>query len=229
MAQLPWSVVTARPVTFGKARLAAEKCSQGIAQQIDNKPLKMRLTSMLQAFAEAMQECENSEELRNVTSHVPGMSMVKAKGVVQIHPSFLGNALKGVYTYLSNFLMQYNEELGGIWLTCGKIRQQDECGYVTDGDCFGVLSLSVTLKMVVFYPFSRSVIGKVARVSAHRASLLVYGIFGVTVRSVDEASEEHHELTEGSLVDVEVDDVKILPKNKWVMLATAVERVKLIT
>ncbi|GFE53841.1 UPF0692 C19orf54 homolog isoform X1 [Babesia ovis] len=64
-----------------------------------------RVTPLLQAFVEALEECEANAYIRDSTKHIPCMATVKAMGVVQIHPSFLGNPMKGAYAYLSNFLM----------------------------------------------------------------------------------------------------------------------------
>ncbi|ORM40455.1 uncharacterized protein BXIN_1952 [Babesia sp. Xinjiang] len=229
MAQLPWRVLRSRPVTFAKARLAAERCSEDLSQLLDSHGTRTRVTSLLQAFIEALQECEANSYVRDSTKYVPCVKGFKVRGVVQIHPSFLGNPLKGVYVYLSNFLMQYNDYVGGIWLTCGKICQLDKYGYVTDGDCLGILSLRITVKLLVFVPQNGLMFGKVVRTLPERASLLVYGIFGVTVRSAEGSRDQANTLKEGDLVDADVDQVKILQKNKWVMLATSVDRVKVIS
>ncbi|KAK1939514.1 hypothetical protein X943_000641 [Babesia divergens] len=229
MAQLPWAVVESRPVTFAKARLAAVKCAQELSEVLDNNATKSRVVSLLQDFIGALQECEANATIKEQIKHVPCVSLVKARGAVQIHPSFMGDALKGVYSYLANLLMQYNEDLGGIWLTCGKVRQMDECGYVTDGDSFGILSLRISLRLLVFTPRSGRMCGKVTKADPHRASLLVYGIFGVTARPDENDNLQAQELREGDTVDMEVSDVKILPKNKWVILSTTMGRVRVMS
>nr|BAN64434.1 hypothetical protein [Babesia bovis] len=62
-----------------------------------------------------------------------------------------------------------------------------------------------------------------------RASLLVYGMFGVTVRANEGLSDKTSKLSEGDLVEVDVTDVKVLQKNKWVMMSTTMDRINVIS
>ncbi|KAK1441816.1 hypothetical protein BgAZ_501480 [Babesia gibsoni] len=229
MAQLPWEVVESMPVTFSKARTVAEKCAYELSQVLENSAVKTRISSLLGAFIESMQECEANPVIKQNIKHVSCVSLVKARGVVQIHPSFMGNALKGVYSYLSNLLMQYNEELDGIWLSCGRVRQLDQVGYLTDGDNYGIMSLRVSMRILLFTPKAGNMCAKVTKAGQKRASLLIYGIFGVAARSEEEGNPSTPEIKEGDMVDVDVNDVKVLQKSKWIILSTTMERVKLLS
>lgn len=230
MAQLPWSVVESLPVTFHKARLSAKRCAQELSQVLENSAVKTRVVSLLEAFVDALEECEANEFIKQNVKHVPCLSVVKAKGVVQIHPSYMGDALKGVYYYLSHLLMQYNEDVNGIWLSFGKIKQVDKVGYLTDGDTYGIISLRISLRILLFTPQSGgNMFGKITKADPTRASLLVYGVFGVTVRRSETADGETPPIADGDLVDVKVTDVKVLQKNKWVILSTTMDNLKVIS
>lgn len=78
---------------------------------------KTRILSQLETFLQSVREISEDPSFKQYIETLPSLEFLKTtyvfsfylyflRGVVQIHPSYLGNVNSGIYAYLSNFLMQ---------------------------------------------------------------------------------------------------------------------------
>nr|PVC52166.1 hypothetical protein MACL_00000974 [Theileria orientalis] len=232
MAQFSWTIVESKSASLHKALKAVEKCNHEISQTLYSSSHKTRILSQLDTFVSSLREISEKSSFNDYFEELPSLFFIKATGVVQLHPSFLGNVKHGVYSYLSNFLMQYvasmlincsyNEDFGGVWISCGSVKPLDSLGFLTSGDFQSIVSLPVSLRVLAFVPKLDVII------------VLVYGIFNVAVKHEDLPKIKHDgssyklyfeekTVTENSLVTMKLISVNILTKNKSLNLSAVLE------
>ncbi|BAM40418.1 uncharacterized protein TOT_020000675 [Theileria orientalis strain Shintoku] len=222
MAQFSWTIVESKSASLHKALKAVEKCNHEISQTLYSSSHKTRILSQLDTFVSSLREISEKSSFNDYFEELPSLFFIKATGVVQLHPSFLGNVKHGVYSYLSNFLMHYNEDFGGVWISCGSVKPLDSLGFLTSGDFQSIVSLPVSLRVLAFVPKLDVII------------VLVYGIFNVAVKHEDLPKIKHDgssyklyfeekTVTENSLVTMKLISVNILTKNKSLNLSAVLE------
>ncbi|UKJ90599.2 hypothetical protein MACJ_001533 [Theileria orientalis] len=234
MAQFSWTIVESKSASLHKALKAVEKCNHEISQTLYSSSHKTRILSQLDTFVNSLGEISGKSCFKDYLEELPSLFFIKATGVVQLHPSFLGNVNHGIYSYLSNFLMHYNEDFGGVWISCGSVKLLDYLGFLTSGDFQSIVSLRVSLRVLAFVPKLDIIIGKISRIRPQSISVLVYGIFNVAVKPEDLPKIKHDgssyklffedkTVTENSLVTMKLLSVNILTKNKSLNLSAVLE------
>ncbi|UKK01869.2 hypothetical protein MACK_001222 [Theileria orientalis] len=222
MAQFSWTIVESKSASLHKALKAVEKCNHEISQTLYSSSHKTRILSQLDTFVNSLTEISEKSSFNDYFEQLPSLFFIKATGVVQLHPSFLGNVNHGVYSYLSNFLMHYNEDFGGVWISCGSVKLLDSLGFLTSGDFQSIVSLRVSLRVLTFVPKLDVII------------VLVYGIFNVALKPEDLPKIKHDgasyklyfedkTVTENSLLTMKLISVNVLTKNKSLNLSAVLE------
>ncbi|AFZ79686.1 RNA polymerase Rpb7, N-terminal domain containing protein [Theileria equi strain WA] len=236
MGQFSWTMLKSKPASLSKALKSGEKCIKEITRSLSSSAHKVRVLSQLESFIKSLQEIEASQGLGDL-ENLPCLSFVQASGVIQLHPSFLGNVSSGIYSYLSNFLMHYDEDLKGVWVSCGNVKQLDSLGYLTSGDACGLVTFKVALKILVFIPKLDDIIGKINRMRPTSISVLIYGVFNATIKSEDVKDTIQYDGTQyktvtgeriidnDTIIPLKITNVTVLPKNRWVNL-TAILNIK---
>ncbi|EAN32993.2 SHS2 domain found in N terminus of Rpb7p/Rpc25p/MJ0397 family protein [Theileria parva strain Muguga] len=236
MAQFSWKVIESKPASLHSVLESVEKCNNDISLCLHSSSHKTRILSQLETFLQSVREISEDPSFKQYIETLPSLEFLKTTGVVQIHPSYLGNVNSGIYAYLSNFLMHYNDDFSGVWISCGDIVPLDSLGYLTTGDYQGLVSLRISLRVLAFIPKLDVIIGKISRIRPRSISVLAYGIFNVSVKpeNLPEIKQENSEyslvcngktVSENALLTLQLIGVNVLKRNKWLNLSAKLHNV----
>lgn len=145
---------------------------------------------------------KEAEEIMKSKDHSQFEKVNKCKRVI-FHPRFLGNTRKGIEEALKSERNLVSEEFGGALIAYNNIRIQQAMGLIVDP----YIHFDIVADFIVFNPTVGSTLtGVVHRVFKNHVSLLVYGIFNVSIRK-SELNED--QLMEGNEVEFKVERIYV--------------------
>eukprot|EP00375_Theileria_parva_P002596 XP_765276.1 hypothetical protein [Theileria parva strain Muguga] len=214
MAQFSWKVIESKPASLHSVLESVEKCNNDISLCLHSSSHKTRILSQLETFLQSVREISEDPSFKQYIETLPSLEFLKTTGVVQIHPSYLGNVNSGIYAYLSNFLMHYNDDFSGVWISCGDIVPLDSLGYLTTGDYQGLVSLRISLRVLAFIPKLDVIIVKPENLPEIKQENSEYSLVcnGKTV-------------SENALLTLQLIGVNVLKRNKWLNLSAKLHNV----
>ncbi|XP_048730877.2 DNA-directed RNA polymerase I subunit RPA43-like [Ostrea edulis] len=145
---------------------------------------------------------KEAEEIMKSQEHSQFVKINKRKRII-FHPCFLGNTRKGIEETLKSERNLVSDEFGGAVIAYNNIKIQDSLGLIVDP----YIHFDIVADFIVFKPTVGSTMtGMVDRVFKKHVSLLVYGIFNV---SISKSESNEHLLTKGSEVEFTVERIYV--------------------
>ncbi|XP_061183238.1 DNA-directed RNA polymerase I subunit RPA43-like [Saccostrea echinata] len=145
---------------------------------------------------------KEAEEIMETQEYSQFVKINECKRII-FHPRFLGNTRKGIEEALKSERNLVSDKFGGALIAYNNIKIQQAMGLIVDP----YIHFDIVADFIVFKPeVGASLKGVVHRVFKNHVSLLVYGIFNVSIKKSESNAEQ---LREGNEVDFKVERIYV--------------------